>query len=547
MIASKELAQESHPHGKAAKNMPPPIPAVQEHRNQAMNREQWARLGAWLRFFPDRIVGQYPDLLLLKAWIFQNRLRPFDIPAILEQTEALLKTMPPEAPAVKRLRGEIMVLRSYQCYNAADGQRVLSLAQDALEHLPGECFSARSLAVLLLGAGHQMTGDFTSAQAVLYQALQDDAFQNNSSHTRLLAGLCWIHWLEADLTGMQQIAKQKLTLSQTLKLPESLGIAHYFLGISHYQRNELATAEHILTEAVKSSSPFKNLNLGFSTFALALTYQAEEQAENARNAADKIVSLAIEAGNTTMLKFAQAFQAELDLRQGRLANAGAWARHYEPFPFLPATRAYLPQLTYVKVLLTQATIDSRQHAAELLKQLYNYYDGVHNTRFAIEILALQALSADALDDRPAALSRLKRAIALAEPGGFLRLFVDLGSEMARLLKELMNQQVATRYIGRLLNAFRHEELRTMSTVSERPGVSSASRNKSLFSREMTNRESEILVLLAQRMSNQEIADTLFFSPETVKRHVMNLYKKLAVHNRREAVAKARALNILPEK
>ncbi|MCP4398126.1 MAG: hypothetical protein GY801_12615, partial [bacterium] len=71
--------------------------------------------------------------------------------------------------------------------------------------------------------------------------------------------------------------------------------------------------------------------------------------------------------------------------------------------------------------------------------------------------------------------------------------------MARLLKELMNQQVATRYIGRLLNAFRHEELRTMSTVSERPGVSSASRNKSLFSREMTNRESEILALLAQRM------------------------------------------------
>ncbi|MCP4398340.1 MAG: helix-turn-helix transcriptional regulator [bacterium] len=64
---------------------------------------------------------------------------------------------------------------------------------------------------------------------------------------------------------------------------------------------------------------------------------------------------------------------------------------------------------------------------------------------------------------------------------------------------------------------------------------------------MTNRESEILALLAQRMSNQEIADTLFFSPETVKRHVMNLYKKLAVHNRREAVAKARALNILPEK
>ncbi len=203
-------------------------------------------------------------------------------------------------------------------------------------------------------------------------------------------------------------------------------------------------------------------------------------------------------------------------------------------------------MTYVKVLLAQATIDSRQHAAELLEQLYNYYDGVHNTRFAIEILVLQALLADARDDRAAALSILERAITLAESGGFIRLFVDLGPDMARLLKELMNQQVATRYIGRLLDAFRHEELRTMSTVSGHPGISSASVNKPLSGRELTNRESEILGLLAQRMSNQEIADTLFISPETVKRHVMNLYQKFAVHNRREAVARARALRILPE-
>lgn len=162
--------------------------------------------------------------------------------------------MPPESAAVERLHGELAVLRSYQSFNAADGHGVVTLAQHALERLPEESLYASGGAVTMLGVGYQMTGEFTTAQRVVYQTVQDEAFQNTSSHARLLSALCFLHWFEADLTGFRQVATQYLRLSQDLKLPESLAIARYFLGIFHYQRNDLAAAEKFLIEAVNTSA-----------------------------------------------------------------------------------------------------------------------------------------------------------------------------------------------------------------------------------------------------------------------------------------------------
>lgn len=171
-----------------------------------MSQEQWPRLESWLSLFSARIIAKHPDLLLLRAWIFQKRLRLFDIPAVLDQRESLLAAMPPESAAPKYLYGELAVLRSYQYFNAADGHQVVTFAQQALECLPEEYFYARSGAVAMLGVGYQMTGDFTTATTVVYQTLQEEAFHHTASHARLLVALCFIYWIEADLTGFHQAA-----------------------------------------------------------------------------------------------------------------------------------------------------------------------------------------------------------------------------------------------------------------------------------------------------------------------------------------------------
>ena len=216
---------------------------------------------------------------------------------------------------------------------------------------------------------------------------------------------------------------------------------------------------------------------------------------------------------------------------------------------MPSFRYYVPQLTLAKVLLARDTTESRQQASDLLFRLHSFFTSIHDTRTLIEVLALQALLHDARGEEPAALEKLTRAIALSELGGFIRLFVDLGPKMAVLLDCLANKSVAARYVGQLLAAFRNEEQIVVPDASDqdilpsRPPVSPSLHPQPLIE-PLTNRELEILTLLEQRLRNKEIAEKLFISPETVKRHTINIYGKLNVHNRREAVARAQELGMV---
>jgi len=117
----------------------------------------------------------------------------------------------------------------------------------------------------------------------------------------------------------------------------------------------------------------------------------------------------------------------------------------------------MPQLTLIKTLLAQDTTESRQQAAELLDELQAFQVSIHNKVFLIDVLALQALLHDARGEEQAALDKLTEAIALAEPGGFIRLFVDMGPRMAYLLERLIGKNVAVDYIGQLLAAFSDDE------------------------------------------------------------------------------------------
>jgi len=156
---------------------------------------------------------------------------------------------------------------------------------------------------------------------------------------------------------------------------------------------------------------------------------------------------------------------------------------------------------------------------------------------------------DKQGEAPAALEKLTEALALAEAGSFIRLFVDLGPQMADLLKRLQKQNVAVDYIESILAAFRDNERAVGPEAAAQPTASAhqplrASTLSQPLVEHLTNRELDVLDLLAQRLSNKEIADKLFISATTVKGHLQNIYQKLEVGKRREAVEKAQILGIL---
>jgi LuxR family maltose regulon positive regulatory protein len=197
---------------------------------------------------------------------------------------------------------------------------------------------------------------------------------------------------------------------------------------------------------------------------------------------------------------------------------------------------YEPRLTLSRALIANGSAESLERAASLLARLETFYEGIHNTRFLIETLALRALLHDARGDEPAAREALARAVSLAQPGGFIRLFVDLGPGLIKVLNSLELEEEGQRYVGRILAAFQADrESQAGGPLEQRTTQMSAA---------MTNRELEILGLLADRLSRQEIADRLCISTATVKRHAENIYTKLGVPGRRQAVAKARDLGVL---
>jgi hypothetical protein len=197
-----------------------------------------------------------------------------------------------------------------------------------------------------------------------------------------------------------------------------------------------------------------------------------------------VVADSIETNNTDMLQIGRAFEAELALRQGRLAEASRWAEKYQAEPLLPTFRFYMPQLTAVKILLAQDTTDSRRQAADLLDQLHDFLTSIHNIRFQIDALALQSLLYDSQGEGSAALESLAKAIDLAEPGRFIRLFVDLGPRMAGLLKQLIKQNVAVGYISRILAVLKEDAHKAGLDASDPNGPSSHNR----FSSSSSNSE-----------------------------------------------------------
>jgi LuxR family maltose regulon positive regulatory protein len=157
------------------------------------------------------------------------------------------------------------------------------------------------------------------------------------------------------------------------------------------------------------------------------------------------------------------------------------------------------------------------------------------TGSTIPILALQALALAAHGDRAQALSALLRALALAEPEGYLRVFMDEGSRMRELLRHATARGLAGAYTRRVLAAF---------DAPRQPIVPAGESTAAGFSQPLTEREQEILRLIAAGLRNQEIADHLSISAATVKRHIANTYGKLGVGHRTEALARATELKLL---
>jgi LuxR family maltose regulon positive regulatory protein len=234
-------------------------------------------------------------------------------------------------------------------------------------------------------------------------------------------------------------------------------------------------------------------------------------------------------------------KARILIAQGHIADASRWAREQRigDDDELSYVREY-EHLTLARLLIARhrAERDERHihRALTLLEKLTAAAKAGGRLGSAIEALALQALAHHASANTRAALDALAAALELAEPEGYVRVFVDEGVPMRNLLAQAMARGIADVHARRILAAFEPAAAPASSEArgSDTPGSAAL----------LTSRELEILRLIAAGLRNQEIADQLFISPATVKRHIANVYNKLDARHRTEALKRAGALNLL---
>src|SRR5262249_53800825 len=261
------------------------------------------------------------------------------------------------------------------------------------------------------------------------------------------------------------------------------------------------------------------------------------QGTRALQTLDTFAQLANQRGFApTLLAHGAAVRAQLALAQGDLAAAIRWAEKSglsttDALSY-PSERAYL---TLARGRIAQGREQPAGpyllEALALLERLLLDAEPKARMSSVIEILLLRALALEAQGKGEEALRTLGRALALAEPEGYVRLFLDEGAPMLILLHQAYAHQITPGYVVTLLEAAGEQ-------------VRWAPHRSSLLFELLTEREREVLRLLVDGASNREIANHLVLSVNTVKKHVLNLCGKLGVQSRAQAIARARTLQLL---
>jgi ATP/maltotriose-dependent transcriptional regulator MalT len=516
------------------------------NRTAIMNREQWHQLGSWLQLLSPQIVESQAELLLLKGRFLRTTGRNVDLVHLLDNAEALLGTAEMDDTLKQELLGSLASMRCYQLYMMSDGKGAARTARLACELLPKEDLSERGSAMIIISAALQMTGDIKQAKSTSYAALSDasaTAGTGATYTTRLLTALNFVHWMDADLHALKKTAKDTEEMSAQSGLWEVLSVALHFKAAIHYHWNELSEVEEDLRQLFSrkaiSSPEFYALNLIIS----GLTYEVLGDSEKALHVGELLHDLAFRTHNTYLAEMTEAYNAELAMRQGNTAKALKWAGAYNPEPLMPMYAFFSPPMCLAKILVLDDCADSHKRAEALLGKLEEYLTGIHNITFLIETLALQAVLSEKSGHSALAAQQLGRAVSLAQSGGFIRVFVDIGPDLIPLLNRLDLKGNKLQYVGRILAAFQPAgDPKDLSLSDAKTGV--VIRDVPGMPAPLSPREKDVLVLLLERLTNKEIGERLFIAPATVKRHAQTIYEKLNVKGRREAVTKAIGLGLI---
>jgi len=502
---------------------------------------------SWANKLPPELLQTRPVLCLGMAWASLDTGQLEAAESWLSAAEHCLETdadlVIADEEEFRYLPGSIAAARTYHALAVGDMPATVDYARQALDLLPESEHLRRGTPGALLGLAYWAEGKLTAAQQAFAEAMT--SYQKAGNILFVITGA----YVLADMQLAQgQLRQAEKTLHQALQLaqengdPVMRGAADLHTGLTelYLEQNNLAAVKEQLGRSHELGEEAALPRWRFRWYvAQAKVNAAEGNLEEALTALDEAERYYVR-GPVPDVRSLAALKTRVWLKLGRLTDAQHWANAQGLS--VDDDLSYLREfdhITLARLRLAQfRQDDSESSLAEgmaLLARLLETAVTGQRTGSVLEILVLQALAFAANGDTPSALASLKQALTQAEPEGYVRLFVGEGLPMAELLETAVSQEISPSYINKLLAAFAAD-----NSELSRPHVSPSQP----LVEPLSERELEVLQLVAQGLSNREIAERLFLALPTVKGHNRNIYSKLNVARRTEAVARARELGIL---
>ena len=542
-----EFGEEAIEHALMAEDFKRAARLVEELFEAIWQRGEPTRMFRWIEALPDECVISSPNLCIIHAWVLCDNGQPQSAERSLKTAERMLdstdhkNTIMPKGESARQpsltnseLQGRIAAIRAYIATNRGDVRSIVKFSGQALQLLHKGDSTWRAGVALSLGMAHTFKGDNVSAIKALSEAVTASKTTGNIN-LYLVANF----WLVVSLKYSGQLPRAVDLCKQLLRVINEEKLTHTtiegglfgVLGEVLYELNEIDEALNYAKKGLILLEQGHYVGYsGWAYFCLLKILSAKQDFPGIKESIRKIEKLEqISDVPSWITHRTEAWKARIWLMNGKLDRAVSWAeeRGLELVNDLTPLRE-TEHIMFARILVAQ---DRLNGAVGLLERLSREAERGGRILGLIEILLVKALALKAQRNITEALTTLKEALSLAEPGGYIRIFLDEGLPIAELLKELLAQKadVPRGYVKKLLSAFSLDKF----TETDDGLVE-----------QLSERELEVLWLIAAGLSNKKIMDELFISLSTVKTHLRNIYGKLNVHSRTEAIVKAKELELL---
>jgi len=524
---NNDLLLEAFRHATAAKDIERAVRLMESKRMPLHRRGTATTILDWLESLPKTLLDARPALWWKQASLLLIIGQPIAVEAKLQALEAaLVSTGLPGAErdeSSRDLIGKIAAARANLAQLQGQTELILVQARRALEYLHPNDLGNRSMAIRSMGFAYYLQGDMTEAGRAYTEALS--LGQASEDIINILLASIRLGQIQESGNQLHLAAETYRRVLQRIDeySPPNSPIAYLGLARICYEWNDLDAAGQYGEQSLQLAKQYDQVldRLILSKLFLARLELARGNAPGAaaiQSEAEQIARQKNYSFREPDIAYDQAFVL---LRQG---NTGAALQL--------AQQNSLP-LMQARVLIAQ---DKPAEALAILEPLRQEAVSKGWAGRLLAVMAVQAVGLHTLSETGKALERLAEVLTLAEPEGLVRSFVDEGPRMMELLSAAAKQGIRPAYVGKLLAAFTAEP-KGQPPIASIPGASS-------LVDPLSPRELEVLGLIAQGLSNQEICKRLFLALDTVKGHNRRIFEKLQVQRRTEAIVRARELGLI---